>query len=401
MVAESEEMISSNESHPSASQCPRCGANLPPGTLDFTVCQYCGTSLIWNRQQAETGESQETVVKGLRLKLFSYTDSEGTGLEVFSMLAPTGWEFQGGCQWLLDNPGMPATVAFQMWNPQGAEMFEVLPNMNFTWSNNPLSGMMFPVGSRYFGAEVRQPAGIQGALQNLVIPRFRSRVENLEILNEELLPDLTKLVRSEALVSGGSAEGGKIRIRYTGQGIQYDEEIYAVVEVFRTPITTMFSTTEIITWFVDYVFSFRAAAEQLDNTADIFSVMIGSFHLNPHWYAAFKSIAQQLAQQQIQRIHHIGQIGQMMAQTGSDIRESNLNDWYARQDVYDRLAIDWSRTLRSVDGFYDPHREEVVELPSGYGHAWANNMGEYILTEDSNFNPNIHSNLHWEAMEQK
>jgi hypothetical protein len=401
MVAESEEMISSNESHPSASQCPRCGANLPPGTLDFTVCQYCGTSLIWNRQQAETGESQETVVKGLRLKLFSYTDSEGTGLEVFSMLAPTGWEFQGGCQWLLDNPGMPATVAFQMWNPQGAEMFEVLPNMNFTWSNNPLSGMMFPVGSRYFGAEVRQPAGIQGALQNLVIPRFRSRVENLEILNEELLPDLPKLVRSEALVSGGSAEGGKIRIRYTGQGIQYDEEIYAVVEVFRTPITTMFSTTEIITWFVDYVFSFRAAAEQLDNTADIFSVMIGSFHLNPHWYAAFKSIAQQLAQQQIQRIHHIGQIGQMMAQTGSDIRESNLNDWYARQDVYDRLATDWSRTLRSVDGFYDPHREEVVELPSGYGHAWANNMGEYILTEDSNFNPNIHSNLHWEAMEQK
>jgi hypothetical protein len=254
MVAESEEMTSSNESHPSASQCPRCGANLPPGTLDFTVCQYCGTSLIWNRQQAETGESQETVVKGLRLKLFSYTDSEGTGLEVFSMLAPTGWEFQGGCQWLLDNPGMPATVAFQMWNPQGAEMFEVLPNMNFTWSNNPLSGMMFPVGSRYFGAEVRQPAGIQGALQNLVIPRFRSRVENLEILNEELLPDLPKLVRSEALVSGGSAEGGKIRIRYTGQGIQYDEEIYAVVEVFRTPITTMFSTTEIITWFVDYVF---------------------------------------------------------------------------------------------------------------------------------------------------
>ena len=394
-------MTSTNESHPSPSQCPRCGANLPPDTLDFTVCQYCGTSLIWNRQQAETGESQETVVKGLHLKLFTCTDSEGTGLEVFSMLAPTGWEFQGGCQWLLDNPGMPATVAFQMWNPQGAEMFEVLPNMNFTWSNNPLSGMMFPVGSRYFGAEVRQPAGIQEALQNLVIPRFRSRVENLEILNEELLPDLPKLVRSEALVSGGSAEGGKIRIRYTWKGVQYDEEIYAVIEIFRTPITTMFSTTEIITWFVDYVFSFRAAAEQLDNTADIFSVMIGSFRLNPHWYAAFKSIAQQLAQQQIQRIHHIGQIGQMMAQTGSDIRESNLNDWYARQDVYDRLATDWSRTLRSVDGFYDPHREEVVELPSGYGHAWANNLGEYILTEDSDFNPNIHSNLHWEAMEQK
>jgi hypothetical protein len=51
-----------------------------------------------------------------------------------------------------------------------------------------------------------------------------------------------------------------------------------------------------------------------------------------------------------------------------------------------------------VDGFYDPHREEVVELPSGYGHAWANNLGEYILTEDPSFNPNLESTQHWEPM---
>jgi hypothetical protein len=42
----------------------------------------------------------------------------------------------------------------------------------------------------------------------------------------------------------------------------------------------------------------------------------------------------------------------------------------------------------------------VVELPSGYGHAWANNLGEYILTEDPNFDPNVQSNLHWEPMQQ-
>jgi hypothetical protein len=54
-----------------------------------------------------------------------------------------------------------------------------------------------------------------------------------------------------------------------------------------------------------------------------------------------------------------------------------------------------------VDAFYAPHRQEEVELPSGYGHAWANNLGEYILTEDPNFNPNVHSSLHWEPMEQR
>jgi hypothetical protein len=337
----------------------------------------------------------------MRLKMFSYTDSEGTGLEVFRMLVPVGWEFQGGCRWVLDNPGMPAEVACQIWNPQGAEMFAVLPNMNFTWNNNPMTMMMFPVGSRYFGAEVRQPMGIQEAMRKLVLPRYRSTVENLQILNEELVPELPQLVKSEAPISGGSAEGAKVRIRYAWQGFQLDEEIYGVVEVFRAPIASMFGQAEVVFWFVDYLFSFRAAAGRLDATADLFAVMITSFQLNPHWYAAYKSIVHQLAQQQIQRIHHVGQIGQIYAQTGREIREQNLSDWYARQDVYDRLSTDWSRALRGVDGFVDPHREEVVELPSGYGHAWANNLGEYILTEDPNFNPNIHSNLHWEPMKQE
>lgn len=76
----------------------------------------------------------------------------------------------------------------------------------------------------------------------------------------------------------------------------------------------------------------------------------------------------------------------------------NLSDWYKRQEVYDRISVDRSRSIRDVDGFYDPHREEVVELPSGYGHAWANNLGEYILTEDPSFNPNLESTQHWEPM---
>jgi len=58
------------------------------------------------------------------------------------------------------------------------------------------------------------------------------------------------------------------------------------------------------------------------------------------------------------------------------------------------------KMFRRVDAFSPPRCEEVVELPAGYGHAWANNLGEYIVTEDSNFNPNLSSNLHWEPMQQ-
>jgi hypothetical protein len=51
--------------------------------------------------------------------------------------------------------------------------------------------------------------------------------------------------------------------------------------------------------------------------------------------------------------------------------------------------------------FIDPHSQKLVELPCGYGQAWANSLGEYILSAVSNFNPNLQSNQHWEPMQQK
>ena len=383
-----------------ALRCPQCGASLPAPTEGFVVCQHCGSSLVMRAGSAASVPVTETpsVVKGVRFKPLVINDPQGTGLELFRMLAPVGWSWRGGANWVLDNPGMPATVSFQLWNPQGAEAFEILPNMNFFWSSGP---MLTPIGSRHFGAEVRPPMSVREALRTLLLPRYRGSMSGVSILGEEPQPDLPRIAKSDAAISGGSAEGARIVIRYTWQGMTFDEALYGMVEVYRAPMQSMFGTSELLFWFLDFLFSFRAAAERLEASSTLFTSMMRSFRLNPQWYAAYQSIIQYLAQRQIERIQHIGQIGQMLAQTGEQMREQNLQGWYAKQEAWDRIATDRSRSIRGVDGYFDPHREEVVELPSGYGHAWANNLGEYIVTEDPNFNPNIGSNLHWEAMEQK
>lgn len=394
-----------NGGNVSVLECPRCGGNLTPGAGAFIICSYCGSSLVWQQGEAGRGGAGNAqaeparAVRGYRLKRIDCRDDAGTGLEVFHMLAPTGWVFQGGVHWLLDNPGMPAVIACQAANPAGPEAFEVLPNMNFIYNNAPLAQLTQPIGSRQFGAEVRKPVSIRDAFRQFVLPRYRSAFSDLQILNEEAQPDLPRLAKSEAAISPyGQAEGGKVRVAYSWQGQQFEEEIYGVVEVFRPPVMGGFGGSQLEIWFIDFLFSFRAAAGKLDIMAELYLLMIRSLRTNPQWYAAFKSVAQMMAQQQIQRIHHIGQIGQMYAQAGSQMREQNLNDWYARQEVYDRLATEHSRQIRDVDAYFDPNRGEEVELPAGYGHAWATPGGEYIVTADPNFNPNEQSNLSWVEM---
>ncbi len=394
-------MDSSDFTQPQAIKCPQCGADLIPGEEDYILCPYCGSSLLWKHKKQGGGADAEQVVRGMRLKKFVYTDTEGTGLQMFHILAPANWQMQGGCRWLLDNPGMPATISMQIYNPHGLEAFEILPNMNFTWNNTPMSQMLFPVGSRYFGAEVRPLVSALDALKGFVLPRYRGGAPHLRLIREEKQPDLPNLVRSEAPISGGWADGGRVRIAYDLPAGTIEEEIYAVVEAFRIPMATMFATTELVLWSISYLFSFRAAAGSLDAQEKLFSTMIQSFQLNPQWYAAYKSLIQTLTQQQIQHIHHIGQISQIIAQTSDHIRQQNMQSWYNRQATYDQIYTNWSRNMRGVDGYYDPHREETVELPGGYGHAWANSLGEYILSDDSNFNPNLGSNLNWQPLKQQ
>lgn len=385
--------------NPTALKCPQCGANLTPGSAEYIVCGYCGSSLVWSHTPTEAApDIQAQPVKGYKLRMLHVNDDEGIHMEVFRMLVPDGWAFKGGVRWLLDNPSMPATLACQVANPQGAEAFEVLPNINFIWR----PGGIATLSGKYYGAEVCKPLSIHEAFHKYVLPRYRSGYKDLHVIQEEPLPDLPRMAKSEAAISPiGQAEGGRVRVGFSWSQWKYEEDIYGVVEVFRVPIQTMFTRTESITWFIDYLFSFRAGAGRLDAMSDLFTVMIRSLKANPEWYAAFKSVAQQLVQLQIQRIRHIGEIGQIYANTGREIREQNLNDFYSRQAKYDRISTEWSRTIRDVDGYFDPNRGETVELPAGYGHAWANNLGEYIVTESPSFNPNIGSNLNWTEMEQK
>jgi hypothetical protein len=75
-----------------------------------------------------------------------------------------------------------------------------------------------------------------------------------------------------------------------------------------------------------------------------------------------------------------------------------ISVWEQRQEAQDRIGRNFSDYIRGVERFHDPLAGKEVELPAGYGRAWSNNLGEYIVSDSPGYNPNVGSNLHWQEL---
>jgi hypothetical protein len=340
----------------------------------------------------------------IRLKTFKCVDKQGIGVEAFRMLIPSEWQFEGGIQWVMDNPAMPAVAAFRVTNPKGTEELEVFPNQMFFWTNNQMLLATFPVGSRYFGSEVRPPAAPTDFLQNVLIPRFRGNVVNLRVVETKQLPDLARQLGAGMQAQPGvstSADGGNVKIEYQRDGRWMEETIYTVVESFTFPIQTMYGVVANTNWVGDYIFSFKSEKGKLDASSKIFQTMVSSFQLNPQWFSKYSQLTEYLIRNQIQQIQTIGQISRIISQTSDEISDMIMKSYEDRQATYDRISTEFSQMIRGVEEYYDPVDQKPVELPSGYTGAWTNSLGEYILSDDSSFDPNIGSSQNWQRMERK
>jgi hypothetical protein len=356
---------------------------------------------IYCKDRTQAAGSLEKII---RFKTFIYIDQKGTGIEAFRMLMPSDWQFEGGIKWILDNPSMPAIASFQVRNPKGMEEFEVFPNQPFFWTNNSMLLSMFPAGSRYFGNEVRSAVDALTALKNIVLPRFRRNFINLKIISEQKLPELARALGAGKQSQPGiisSADSAKIRIEYSRSGATIEEEMYGVVETISFPIQTMYGIATNTIWFVDYLFSFKAEKGKLDSQAKLFQTIAFSFRLNPLWFSKYNQVIELLAKMQIQRIQSIGQLSRIISQTSNEISQMMMDSYTNRQKVNDGIAENFSQYIRGVESYYNPIEGKSVELPSGYQNVWTNSLGEYILSDNPNFNPNVGSNLNWQNMKKK
>jgi hypothetical protein len=104
---------------------------------------------------------------------------------------------------------------------------------------------------------------------------------------------------------------------------------------------------------------------------------------------------QQMAADQRRNLQRLGDLSHSISQASDSI----MDGYWARSAAQDRMHDNWTEAFRGVQSYNDPTSDYSPQLPGGYDHAWGNGLGEYIVSNDNLFDPNLYSNNNWQELQ--
>jgi hypothetical protein len=264
----------------------------------------------------------------------------------------------------------------------------------------PMVAPYMPQGSHYLGAEVRPP--LQDAAQCLraiIVPRYRPQWRNAAVLKEEPLSELAQASAAKYPELRGVARftAARIRLAYEESGRAMEEDLYCVMMLAQVPMQGGYS----IYWGPEEVRYAKAARGRLDALYPLFQAMAFSERLDLRWFNIYQQISQFMVQEQMAASNRALELSRYLSRVNNEISSIIRGAYSNRQAAMDRVNANWARHVRGVDEYANPWGNNNTQLPSGYDHAWANSRGEYLLSNDSNFNPNVGTNQEWRQMKRQ
>lgn len=313
--------------------------------------------------------------------------------EAFRMLAPVTWQAQGGIQWRPDSAGL-AVTALQISDPSKQIAVEFMPTDCFCHAAH-LSGYI-PVGANYLGMEMRPPIQDPGEfLSTILLPRCRGRQFQARIVEVTRLPNVEREIAKAFYEPGCNKTfiATRIRLEYENSGVAMEEDVHSVLWYTKVDGVPGF-----LQWGSEFVYSFRAPRGQLDAVTPVMQAMVSSLQIDQGWFNAFEQVRHLFLQRLANGSRAAGELSRYITQVNSEITDIIRTTYENRQRSQDRIHRNFSNYIRGVDDYQSPWQNHPVQLPSGYQHAWTNAAGEYVLSNDVNFNPNLNSNLNWVLM---
>jgi hypothetical protein len=327
----------------------------------------------------------------IRLRPVSIVD-QALGFEAYRMLVPVDWQVEGGIIWWVPvNCAYPAALRLRAFNPRGAEEVNVFPARPFSWS--PQGIAFFPPGSYYLGNEVRPPVDATGYVRQYLIPRFRPQLAQARLTGVQPLPELSQAAAAALAGLSPKSSAARVSFEYEQAGRTVQEDVY--VAIVMIPVVQ-----SIVGWGPYTLVSVTAEKSQLADRSRLFTTMVTSLSPTFRWYNRYLQLSELCTRSAMEASNQAVLRSKIISQTNDQISAGRRQAYENRQAAQDRVNAKWSQYIRGTDSYQNPFEGRRVDLPSGYSHVWTNRLGEYVLSNNATYNPNVGSNIQWQQMKK-
>ncbi len=327
-----------------------------------------------------------------RMKVAQVVDAQGYEKPIpsASLLIPVDWKSQGATTWNLKDKCSPVQTHVVANGPDG-RAFERFPEYHWVWADDPRPlQASFEQTARMgtHACDVMAPMSAQDYLR-----RNLSKIRpGAQLVGFEPAPTLMDALAQQARQTEEGArqynlkeqvkyDAIKARVTYSVDGKPMEEWILAA-----TVATGILGPLQKWTYnCVAYTGAQRAPAGKLDSSLKLFELIASTYHVEPEWQARITKGA--LTMQQIE-LKGIRDRSAIMAKSAEDQRNMQREMYESRQKVVDSTNEQFSQVIRGVETYRNPGTGTTIELDNRYGHAWVNNAGEYLLTDQLGFDPN-------------
>lgn len=300
---------------------------------------------------------------------------------------PAGWQTQGGVVWDQNAPcGATPSFRWQARSPDGSQLLTIHPSEAWTWDN---LGM----------------PPTQGQCPRVPITTVRQYLESFvqrkrpgaRVLDYRDRPDL---IRTPPPPGGNGMQwrkdGGELLIAYGGPGGERRESVAAVVLFSLTTMAGVMpgETRQFLSGVASAPTTLSAPAGALD--MNLLTHVANTGQPDPQWQARMNKHNAVIARQNQRGAADRGQI---IADTYSEISDMQMRGWQDRNATNDRIH---DRNIDAATGttrYADPDAGQV-RLDSNYDNAWRTADGDYVQSNDPNFDPNRDLDTEAERLER-
>jgi hypothetical protein len=356
----------------------------------------------------------------LLLKPVTLPDPGRQNMPAHRVLVPDGWKLEGGLTAPPPSYHMLATLSdvtikapdgrgVRFFGPQEFGYADRTPLQPFTpYQGRPFMPLHQSLGdfwSRMF--ELNPAPG----------------VTNLKVVEEEVMEEATEVVRKHLAPLYQSTAQENQQLSFSGEGKTFDVHVRRLVlqydENGRDIEATIFaSVRHSIYYYPDR--SIRAAMWNLDNMYAVFgpvgtdylsdptlAAIVRSRQLLPEWQVAIETWYlmknRQIVAEGQARIAAAARanVASKSSQT-EDVLDISFNGWKKRNALNDAGQSRSVNAIREQTTYSNPVLGNTVNLPSYYQNVYTDQLGNYVLHNDANYEINTDpafNNVEWTRIE--